>query len=486
MKKFSGFATREDGGALGGSTIAPSWGGPMRPPRKNSCGEVCADCLDSVPGARKIAMGCPETHDPAQPGVPGPGKTAVSGPSFTTNCVTLLHEGQRVSGPGAKMARRRYQKGSLRFRGKVWTLRWREDVVLADGTTKREQRTTVLGTLQGFPTRRLAEREAASFLARVNRLDYRPVKRAMFAEFAKGWKSRIGSLLKPSTALAAASHLRSHLVPEFGGMRLDEIGQEQEVFVGKLAKGRSKHTILNVLSTLASVLKTARQWGYAVAGFRWDELVIPDSKPSRPGRFFTGEQVRAILVLASEPWRTIFTLAAMAGLRPGEVLGLSIDDLDFEQRLVFVRRSAWYGRLISPKSTRSVATVPMPGPLAEVLTNYLALWRPNEKRLLFSNRCGNPYSENSVVQRRLWPVLDTLSIPRCGMHAFRHAHASLLISSGASPKVAQAQLRHADAGMTIRAYAHIIGSEQRDAAERVARVLCTDVAKSERKSLHVN
>jgi integrase len=88
----------------------------------------------------------------------------------------------------------------------------------------------------------------------------------------------------------------------------------------------------------------------------------------------------------------------------------------------------------------------MPAPLAEVLTNYLASWRPNEKRLLFSNRRGNPYNENKVVQKRLWPILDALSIPRCGMHAFRHSHASLLVSSGASPKVAQAQLRRSDPG----------------------------------------
>jgi integrase len=72
------------------------------------------------------------------------------------------------------------------------------------------------------------------------------------------------------------------------------------------------------------------------------------------------------------------------------------------------------------------------------------------------------------------------------MHAFRHAHASLLISSGASPKVAQTQLRHADVSTTMRAYAHILGSEQRDAAETVARILCPDVAKPEEKSVHVN
>jgi len=407
--------------------------------------------------------------------------------SITPNCATLPTQGQRVSGPEVKMARRRYQKGSIRRRGDRWEVRWREDVVLASGITKREQRTTLLGTVEEFPTKRLAEREATSFLARVNRLDYRPVKRATFTEFAESWRNQVIDLLKPSTAKVMVSHLRFHLVPAFGRMRLDEMGQEQvQAFVGKLAKGRSRHTVLNVLGTLASILKIARKWGYAVAGFQQSDLVIPCSKPGKPGRFFTAEQVRPILALAPEPWRTIFALAAMTGLRPGEVLGLSIDDLDFEQRLIYVRRSAWYSHLISPKSNRSVATVPMPGPLAEVLTNYLASWRPNEKRLLFSNRRGNPYSENKVVQKRLWPILDALSIPRCGMHAFRHGHGSLMHSSGASLKVAQAQLRHADASTTSRYYLHVIGSEQRDAAEKVARILCPDVAKSERKSVHVN
>jgi integrase len=418
------------------------------------------------------------------------------GASITSNCATLPPQGQRVSGPEVKMARRRYQKGSIRLRGRQWTLRWREDVVLADGTVKREQRTTLLGTLAEILTKSMAKREAEAFLARVNRLDYRPVKRATFAEFAENWKKQVIDLLKPSTAKVMGSHLRFHLVPAFGRVRLDEIGQEQvQDFVGKLAKGKSRHTILNVLGTLASVLKMARKWGYAVAGFQHADLVIPCSKPGKPGRFFTAEQVRSILALALEPCFTIFALAAMTGLRPGEVLGLSIDDLDFEQRLIFVRRSAWYRHLISPKSKRSMATVPIPGPLAEILTNFLASWRPNEKRLLFSNRRGNPYSENKVVQKRLWPILDALSIPRCGMHAFRHAHGTLMQSNevGASVKATQNQLRHADAGTTMNMYVHGIPSEQRDASEKLARILCpnvaemrSDVAKSEKKSVHVN
>jgi integrase len=48
-------------------------------------------------------------------------------------------------------------------------------------------------------------------------------------------------------------------------------------------------------------------------------------------------------------------------------------------------------------------------------------------------------------------------------------------STGASLKVAQTQLRHADASTTARYYLHVLGSEQRDAAENVAQILCLDV-----------
>jgi len=89
-----------------------------------------------------------------------------------------------------------------------------------------------------------------------------------------------------------------------------------------------------------------------------------------------------------------------------------------------------------------------------------------------SSRLGIPQTEQArrpseVVQRKLRPVLDRLNIPRAGFHAFRHCHASLLIDVGANPKVAQQQMRHADARTTLEAYAHVIGDSQREAVERV-------------------
>ena len=71
-------------------------------------------------------------------------------------------------------------------------------------------------------------------------------------------------------------------------------------------------------------------------------------------------------------------------------------------------------------------------------------------------------------------MLDALKIPRSGMHSFRHSHASLLIDAGANPKVAQQQMRHADARITLERYAHVVGESQRQAVEKVGEMLRPD------------
>jgi integrase len=101
-------------------------------------------------------------------------------------------------------------------------------------------------------------------------------------------------------------------------------------------KGRSRHLILNVLYTLRSALGSARKWGYLAGDFQISDLVLPAERIRVKARFFTAEQAGAIIAAAENPWRVIFAIAAMTGLRPGEVLGLSVDDLDFENRLLCV------------------------------------------------------------------------------------------------------------------------------------------------------
>jgi len=383
----------------------------------------------------------------------------------------------------SSMARKRYQKGTLVKQGKrepKWFGQYREDVVDSTGQVHRRCRKVLLGTVREIPTRKLAQRRLDLVLSRINAPTYRPGRVATFAEFVESWKRDALALSKPSSRKAAESHLRCYLIPRLGKLRLEEISQQTiQQLVSELAKSLSRHTVLNVLATLGSIFRVARSWGYIVAEINRGAVVLPAAKVARPVRYFSAEEVSKILGAArEEPYRTMFIVAALTGLRAGEICGLTVDDLDLVRSSIRIRQSAWYGTIQTPKSRAALRTVPIPDILRTTLESYLLKWKPNPSRLLFATRAGKPHSANKVVQRKLWPILDALKIPRCGFHAFRHAASTLLIDLGASPKTVQAQLGHSDASITLDTYSHVVDASRRDAVERLARILMPNDAKS--------
>jgi integrase len=353
------------------------------------------------------------------------------------------------------MARKRYQKGHVYLDGDKWKGRYREDVI-SGGETIRIRREVILGSKRELPTKRLAERRMEVALARVN-----------------GLQAEVLSKQKPSSVRAVRSHLKCYILPELGKLRLEEFGMEnQQSFVTRVSeKGVSRKTTLNILGTLSSILSTARDWGYTCEQIEVTRLRLPPRGARYEAPHFTVDQLRKILSIAEEPWKTLYCLLALEGLRAGEVLGLQWRDIDFDRKLLHIRRSAWYGKIQTTKSQASDAVLPIPSALVEILTAHRANWTLNPEGFLFVTRNGRPPSSNKVVEYHLWTLLDALGIPRCGLHAFRHSHASLLLDCGTTPKVTQRQLRHSDARTTLDIYGHVVGDADRQAVEKVATML---------------
>jgi len=363
--------------------------------------------------------------------------------------------------------------------GHTWFGKYREDVIDASGQVRRRQVTVTLGRKKEIPTKPLAKRRMEIILARINSPDYRPGRFAKMDEFAAIWQEQILAGKKPSTIRAAKSHINVHILPHFGKRGLDEIGVEaQQLFVTKLATASlSRKMVMNVTSTLSSMIETAKAWGYVCHPVNYKNLSFPTEEVQPEARFFTLEEVGKIIAAAREPYKTMFLLLVMTGMRAGEMLGLQWQDVDFERGLLKIRRSAWYGRVQTVKNKTSEGIVPLPQVLAQALRNYRQQWKVNPEGFLFVTRNRRPPSSNKVVEYGLWPVLDLLAIPRCGLHAFRHTHTSLLLDSGASPKVVQEQLRHADARVTLGVYAHVLGDAHREAVDKVALIVFQSVPK---------
>lgn len=217
----------------------------------------------------------------------------------------------------------------------------------------------------------------------------------------------------------------------------------------------------------------------------YKSLTVPTEEVQTEARFFTLEEVGKIIAAAREPYKTMFWLLAMTGIRAGEMLGLQWQDIDFDKGLLSIRRSAWYGRVQTTKNKNSEAIIPLPGILAATLRAFRERWKSNPDGFLFVTRNKRPPSSNKVVEFGLWPVLDLLAIPRCGLHAFRHTHTSLLLDTSATPKVVQEQLRHADPRVTLGVYAHVLGDAHREAVEKVASVVFQSVPKARGETKYI-
>src|SRR5258708_13515237 len=135
---------------------------------------------------------------------------------------TIPGQGQQVNGPKeVSMARRRYQRGSLvPNRGVpsngLWVGRWREHVIQANGIITRPYKWEVLGTVQDYPTRKLAQRALEARLSTINSPTYRARPTSTFAEFANRWEATVLSQHKPRTQSSTRSKLPKWLLPHLG------------------------------------------------------------------------------------------------------------------------------------------------------------------------------------------------------------------------------------------------------------------------------
>lgn len=378
------------------------------------------------------------------------------------------------------MSRRRYQRGTLVERGDRWYGRWREDV-LVDGRLKRVGKNEVLGTKKDYPTRRLALRALEQRLSTVNSPMYRARPTAKFADFSDRWDAMVLSQHKPSTQTAIRSYVRRYLKPAFGEWQLKDISTPLiQVFISE--SKLSPKTIRNLIATLRMMWNSAKAWGY-VAHDPFQGIVLP--RRQRPEiRTFSLDELKQILSNAEEPQRTFYWLAAETGMRAGELTGLTMEDIDLGNRIVRVRQSVWRGRVQTPKTHAAHRTFAISDALASRLFDIVSARSQDNVRLLFRTSRGTPWDANLVVKRKLHPLLAKLGIERAGMHAFRHANASLMDRFGAPIKVRQERLGHTDARITLgdrfSGYTHSASEDDRRIASQLGNVLCpTCVEKKE-------
>lgn len=395
-------------------------------------------------------------------------------PSYISNATPPF------TGRKGPVPKRRFQQGQLKQENGYWYSFFWRDKPMPDGSTRSVLTRTNLGRV-GEISELSARREHDRLRQLINR-ERGSVPTAprgeTFEQVAKTYMRDVAPQLSISTVRQRTSHLNAHLLPRFGATALMAIDiPTLQRFVTKLSGSVERKTILNLLGTLNAVLSYAKKCGIRVPDMPADSLVIAGDRDGSEAIYFKRADVQRILKLAREPYRTMFTLAALTGLRAGELLGLTVADVDFERLLVCPRKQAdeRTRELRELKTKKSRTPVPITKETATVIHSYLQKhWKENPQGLLFPNRRGRPYKRANVVKFGLWPILKKLGLPTCraGLHAFRHGLGTALADSGASPAIVQKTLRHSDIKTTMRFYVHADADVQRAALAQIQSLQC--------------
>lgn len=254
------------------------------------------------------------------------------------------------------------------------------------------------------------------------------------------------------------------------------LGQVDRVRVRQLLvdllKIRSPNTVEVVHSVISSIFNEAVELGYTDQNPAQGLLkrILPAKRKrnrKEPDPFTRQDRDRfleAAWAKLPEPFPLILETMAMTGLRLGETLAMSAENLDARNCQYLVTESTRSGRFGPPKSGQRL--IDLDGTLGAKLEVWM---RKIRKDRAFSARYLFPGITQRMVQRAMERACKAARLRVRHPHDLRHTYATLLLMAHISPAYVQKQLGHHSISMTVDIYGHWIPGEGRELLDRTLR-----------------
>lgn len=342
------------------------------------------------------------------------------------------------------------------------------------------------------------------------------------SEFVERWLKDAENRLEAKTIDSYKAELDSKILPALGHLKLDKIRplHLQEFYNNLLedgirqdgkAGGYSSRTIKYQHQILSSLLGSAVQWQLILSN-PCSRIKPPKGKEEQIDKVknFNEEQTVAFLEAVEKEaelkYQAAANIAVFAGLRKGEVLGLTWDDIDFDNCTIRVSKAHGYvsgsGLFTkTPKNKTSVRTVTVPESVIKLLGKYKA-WQAEQKlkcgdswnkdwekhKLLFTTWNGKPMDYDTLQQwlsKFINHYNDSIKaddkikdedkekfmLPKIPFHGLRHTSATLMIANNVDIRTAAGRLGHSKPTVTLGIYAHALKSADEKAANTLDGVL---------------
>ena len=343
----------------------------------------------------------------------------------------------------------------------------------------------------GFNTKKEANnylRKAILDLENSKYLVVKKEKKNTYQEAYEEWIEIYRNNVKESTLHKTMVVFRDHILPKFGKYKIDliSINSLQKQAYEWHSKYKNYKKMINY--TFA-VFNYAFRMGYISSNPK-DKFIMPKKVQEQQDddlKYYTREELITLFKYlekdATNEWFTFFRLLAYTGIRKGECLALTWNDIDFKNNTLTVNKTISVGLnnkqiIQDPKSFNSFRTISID---TNTMTK-LKKWKTeqasmllkfghnsmNKNQLLFSTASRNKMYTLSKPRTILKKVCDKNNFKFIHIHGFRHTHASLLFESGVTMESVKERLGHSDIQTTVNIYTHITQKNKDKTAKKFA------------------
>lgn len=286
--------------------------------------------------------------------------------------------------------------------------------------------------------------EAARFLAQVEtdlgRGEWTDPRagRISFGEWAGRWQATTTNL-RPNTRTLHDYLLRRFLLPAFADTALADFDLMlvRSWLAGLEREAVSPNTVAKAYRLLARIMDTAVEAGLIVR----NPCSVKGAATERAAemRVATVAQVAALAQAIHPRFRALVLVAAYAGLRWGELVGLRAKRVDLLHGRITVAEQATeidgHFSWGPPKTEAGRRTVTLPAVAAAALAEHLAAYsQPGPDGLVFTSTEGGLLRRSNFNRRVWWPATRVVGLEGLRFHDLRHTSATLSIAAGASTR----------------------------------------------------
>lgn len=267
--------------------------------------------------------------------------------------------------------------------------------------------------------------------------------------------------LKPSTYsayLVAAKHIQCHV--KIRRLKLEHI---QEIINRMVDLGLAYSTIRHTVTIIKQAVRAAQKRGLCHK-IDFSCLIVTSQQQKRRVTALTpSEQIRFMAHLQDVFYGDLYAFLLLTGLRVGEALALTWDDIDLRSRSIHINKTLYRGQIQDPKSKSSFRDIPLGDDVFLLLRRH---YTPS-RGIIWRNTIGSAVSYRSLLDS-FKRYCDRCGIPPYGLHTLRHTYATNALTAGVNTKVLSEILGHASISITLGIYTDVRSDHKQLAAEQIS------------------